>query len=177
LRQISNNVNGELNMLKKINILLISFYIFILLPVQVFAGGFYFGSNHLAVKHKAFSRHKSKHSSPSFTKHNLKFHRKWHHKTKCSNKIYFPYYDYDPYYASYGKEKESYVEINIINDKKDEQTEPTVHKDKTFSPPRIINLEDVASNKSTERSKSSNKSENVILIYGTKVVETKISSD
>ena len=88
-------------------------------------------------------------------------------KKKFTNKIYFPYYVYDPYYESYGKEKDSYTEINIINYKKDEQTEPTVHKDKTFSPPRIVNLEDVAPNNT----------ENVILIYGTKVIETTISSD
>ena len=153
-------------MLKNINILLIAFYL-LTLPVQVFAGGFYSGSNHLAVKHNAFSRHKSKHSSPSFAKPNLKFHRKWHHKTKYMNKIKFPYY------ALYGignQEKEMNVEINIINivdDKKDEQIESTVNKKKSFSSPRIVNLEDVAPNKT----------KNVILIYGTKIIETKISSD
>ena len=170
-----NNIN-EWKMLKKINILLIAFCLSTL-PVQVFAGGFYTGLRNFAFKHNEFSRHKSKHSSPSLTKHKLKFHRKWRHKTKFTNKIYFPYYVYDPYYKSYGKEEYSYTEINIINDIKDEHTEPTVHKDKTFSPPRIVNLEDVAPQKSTERSKSSNKSENVILIYGTKVIEQTVSSD
>ena len=83
------------------------------------------------------------------------------------NKIKFPYY------ALYGignQEKEKNVEINIINivdDKKDEQIESTVNKKKSFSSPRIVNLEDVAPNKT----------KNVILIYGTKIIETKISSD
>lgn len=153
-------------MLKNFIILLIVFY-FLTISATVFAGGFYTGSRNFAFKHNEFSRHKSKHTSRSFAKHKLKLHRKWGHKTKFTNKIYFPYYVYDPYYESYGKEKDSYTEINIINDKKDEQTEPTVHKDKTFSPPRIVNLEDVAPNNT----------ENVILIYGTKVIETTISSD
>jgi hypothetical protein len=152
-------------MLKNFTILLIVFYI-LTYSAMVFAGGFYTGSRNFAFKHNTFSRYNSKHTNRSFAKHKLNFHKKWHHKTKCTNKIYFPYYVYGPYHASYGRE-DSYTEINIINDKKDEQTEPTVHKDKTFSPPRIVNLEDV----------TPNKSENVILIRGTKVVETKISSD
>jgi hypothetical protein len=147
-------------MLKNFIILLIVFY-FLTISATVFAGGFYTGSRNFAFKHNEFSRHKSKHTSRSFAKHKLKLHRKWGHKTKFTNKIYFPYYE------SYGREEDSYTEINIISDKKDEQTEPTVHKDKTFSPPRIVNLEDVAPNKT----------ENVILIYGTKVIETRISSD
>jgi hypothetical protein len=59
------------------------------------------------------------------------------------------------------------LQIYIINDKKEEQIESHVNQDKSFSPPRIVNLEDVAPNKT----------KNVILIYGTKVIETKISSD
>lgn len=153
-------------MLKNFIILLIVFYI-LTLSATVFAGGFYTGSRNFAFKPNTFSRYNSKYTNQLFGKHKLKFNRRWNHKTKCTNKICSLYYVYDPYYASYGKEEYSYVEINIINDKKDEQTEPTVHKEKTFSPPRIVNLEDVAPNKS----------ENVILIHGTKVVETKISSD
>jgi len=156
-------------MLKNINILIMAFYL-IILSAPVYAGGFYTGSRNFAVKHNAFSRHKSKHTrhvDRSFSKHELKSHEKRHHKTKGKNKLYFPYYVYDPYYASYGKEEDSYVAINIINDNKDEKTEPTDHKDKTFSPPRIVNLEDVAPNKS----------ENVILIRGTKVIEQTVSSE
>ena len=153
-------------MLKNFIILLVVFYI-LTLSATVFAGVFYIGSRNFAFKHNTFSRYNSKYTNRSFAKHKLEFHKKWHHKTKCTNKIYFPYYVYEPYYASNGREEDSYAEINIINDKKDEQTEPTVHKDKAFSPPRIVNLEDVAPNDT----------ENVILIYGTKVIETTISSD
>lgn len=63
------------------------------------------------------------------------------------------------------------MEISIINDKKGEQIEPTVNKDKSFTPPRIVNWEDIEAQKPTESLKSSNKPENVILIYGTKVIE------
>ena len=163
-------------MLKNFIILLIVFYI-LTLSATVFAGDFYTGSRNFAFKHNTFSRYNSKYTNQSFTKHKLNFNRRWHHKATCTNKIYFPYYVYDPYYASYGKEEDSYLEINIINDKKDEQTESTVHKDKTFSPPRIVNLEDVAPQKSTETLRSSNKPENVILIYGTKMIEQTVSSD
>jgi hypothetical protein len=152
-------------MLKNFIILLIVFYI-LTFSATVFAGGFYTGSRNFAFKHNTFSRYNSKYTNRPFAKHKPKFNRRWNNKTKCTNKICFPYYVYSPYYGSYGRE-DSYVEIKIINDKKDEKTEPTVHKDKAFSPPRIVNLEDVAPNKS----------ENVILIHGTKVVETKISSD
>jgi hypothetical protein len=153
-------------MLKNFIILLIAFYI-LTFSAKVFAGGFYTGSRNFAFKPNMFYRYNSKYTNQSFAKHKPKFNRRWHHKTKCTNKIYFPYYVYDPYYTSFGKEEDSYVEINIINNKKDKKTEPSVHKDRTFSPPRIVNLEDLAPNKS----------ENVILIHGTKVVETKISSD
>jgi len=163
-------------MLKNFIILLMVFYI-LTLSATVFAGGFYTGSRNFAFKHNTFARYNSKYMTQSFAKHKLKFHRKWDHKTKFTNKIYFPYYVYYPYHASYGKEEGNYAEINIINDKKDEQIESNVHKDKTFSPPRIVNLEDVAPQKPAERSKSSNKSENVILIYGTKVIEQTVSSD
>jgi hypothetical protein len=153
-------------MLKNFIIVLIVFYI-LTLSATVFAGGFYAGSRSFSFKHNTFSLYNSKYTNQSFAKHKPKFNRRWHHRTKCTNKTYFPYYVYDPYYSSNGKEKDSYMEIYIINDKKDEKTEPTVHKDKTFSPPRIVNLEDVAPNKS----------ENVILIHGTKVVEVTVSSD
>lgn len=151
---------------KKINILLIIFYITIL-SAPVYAGGLHSGSSHFAVKYNAFSHHKSKHTSKSFAKQKLKFHKTWHHKTRGTNKIIFPYYVYYPHYASYGIKNDKNVEINIINDKKDEQIESTVNKDKSFSPPRVVNWEDVAPNNT----------ENVILIYGTKVIETTISSD
>ena len=151
-------------MLKKINILLISFYL-LTFSVPVYAGGFHTGSSHFAVKHNAFYRHKSIHTSQSFSKNKLRSHRKWHHKSKRRNNIIFPYY------ALYGRNNfEKEVEINIINvvnDKKDEQIESTVNQDKSFSPPRIVNLEDVAPKKS----------ENVILIHGTKVIEQNLSSE
>lgn len=163
-------------MLKNINILLIAFYL-LTLSASVYAGGFHTGSSHFAVKHNAFSRHKSKYTSQSFAKHRLKFDRKWHHKAKNKNKIIFPHYAYYPHYASYGIKEDNYVEINIINDKKGEQIEPTVNKDKSFTPPRIVNWEDIEAQKPTESLKSSNEPENVILIYGTKVIEKTISSD
>lgn len=160
-------------MLKIIN-LLIAFCL-LALPASVFAGGLNSGSNHFAVNNNAFSRHKSKHTNQSFSNHKLKFHKKWHHKTKSRNKFIFPYY------ALHGRNNsEKQVEINIINianDNKDEQIESTAKKDKSFSGPRIVNLEDITPQKSTKSLKTSNKPENVILIYGTKVIEKTISSD
>jgi len=163
-------------MLKNFIILLIVFY-FLTFSATVFAGGFYTGSRNFAFKHNTFSRYNSRYTNQSFAKHKLKFNRRWYHKIKGSNLIMFPYYVYDPHYTSYGIEKDSYVKINIINDKKDEQIESTIHKDKFFSPPRIVNLEDISSQKSTQSSKPSNKSENVVLIYGTKVIEKTVSSE
>lgn len=163
-------------MLKKINILLIAFYLLIL-SIPVFAGGFNPVSNHYTNEDLAFIRHKSKHRNQSSFNHKLKFHKKWHHKTKGANKIIFPYYVYFPHYASYGMEKENNVEITIINDKKDEQIESSVNKEKTFSPPLIVELEDIAPQKSVKDLKKSKKQENVILIYGTEIIETKISLD
>ena len=153
-------------MLKNINILLIAFYL-LTLSVPVYAGGLNPGSSHFTFNHNAFYRHKSRHTNQSYAKHKLKSHIKLHHKTKNKNKIIFPYHVYYPHYASYGIEEDNYVQIYVINDKKDEQIESSVNKDKTFSPPRIVNLEDVAPNKT----------KNVILIHGTQVIETKISSD
>jgi hypothetical protein len=161
-------------MLKNINLLLIAFYL-LTFSVPVFAGGFNSGSSHFTVNHNAFYRHKSRHTNQSYAKHKLKSHRKWHHKRKSTNKIKFPYY------ALYGRNNlEKEVEINIINitdDNKDEQIESDVDKDKSFSPPHIVNLEDIAPQKSTKSLKASTKQENVILIYGTKVIEKTIPSD
>lgn len=163
-------------MFKNIIILFIAFY-FITLQVPVFASGWNSGSGHVAVKHYEFSRHKSNHSSRSFVTHKLNFHRKWDHKTKGTNRITLPYYIYYPHYASYGIEEGKYFQITIIYDNKKEQIEPKVDKDKSYSPPRIVNWEDIALQKSTEGQKSSEKKENVILIYGTKMIEATISSD
>ena len=168
-------------MIKNINLILIAFYI-LTLPAPVFASGLNFSSNHFAIKHNAFSRYKSKYSTKSYGKHKLKFRRKWYHKTKSANKIKFPYYIYYPHWALYGRnnlEKEEKVEvnINIVNDKEDEQIESTVNQDKSFSPPHVVNLEDIVPQKSTKNLKTSNKKKNVTLIYGIKVIETKISSD
>jgi hypothetical protein len=163
-------------MVKNIIILFIAFY-FITLQVPVFASGWNSSSGHFAVQHNEFSRHISNHSSRSFVKHKLKFHRKWALITKGTNRITLPYYIYYPPYASYGKEEEKYLQITIIDDNKKEQIEPTVDKDKSYSPPRIVNWEDIALQKSTEGQKSSEKKENVILIYGTKMIEATISSD
>jgi len=163
-------------MLKKINILLIAFYLLIL-SIPVFAGGFNSVSNYYTNEDFAFIRHKSKHRNQSFFNHKLKFHKKWHHKTKGANKIIFPYYVYFPHYDSYGMEKENKLEITIINDKKDEQIESSVNKEKTFSPPLIVELDDIAPQKSVKGLKKSKKQENVILIYGTEIIETKISLD
>ena len=167
-------------MLKNINLLLIAFYL-LTFSVPVFAGGLNYGSSHFAGKHNAFYRHKPRHTKQSFSKHKLRSHRKWHHKRKRTNKIKFPYYIYYPYYALYGRNNlEKEVEINIINianDKKDEQIESAVDQDKSYLPPRIVNLEDIAPQKSTKSLKASTKQENVILIYGTKVIEKTIPSD
>jgi hypothetical protein len=163
-------------MVKNIIILFITFY-FITLPVSVFASGWNLSSGHFAVKHNDFSRHKSKHTSRSFAKHKLRFHRKWDLKTKGKNRITLPYYIYYPHYASYETEEEKYLQITIIDDNKKKPIEPTVDKDKSYSPPRIVNWEDIALQKSTEGQKSSEKKENVILIYGTKMIEATISSD
>jgi len=168
-------------MIKNINLLLIAFYL-LTLPSPVLASGLNFGSNNRAIKHNTFSHHKSKYSSKSYGKHKLKFRRKWHHNTKNTNKIKFPYYIYYPHYFLYGRnnlEEEEKVEvnINIINDKKDEQIESTVNQNKSFSPPHIVNLEDIVPKKTTKNLKTSNKQKNVILIYGTKIIETKISSE
>ena len=134
-------------MIKNINILLIAFYL-LTLPSQIFAGGFNAGSNHHAIKHNAFNRHSSKYTNKSYEKHKLNFRRKWNHKTKHPNKFKFPNYIYYPHYDLHGRnnlEEEENVEenINIINDKKDEQTESPVDQDKSFSPPHIVNLEDI----------------------------------
>ncbi len=168
-------------MLENINLLLIAFYL-LALPTQVFGGSLNSGSNHHAIKHNSFSRNTSKYLGKSYTKHKMKFHRKWRHKTKNPNKFKFPNHIYYPHYALYGRnnlEKEENVEvnINIINDKKDEQIESAVDQNKSFSPPHIVNLEDIVPQKSLKHLKASNKSKKVILIYGTKVIETKISSD
>lgn len=93
------------------------------------------------------------------------------------NKVILPYYVYSPHYASYGIEEEKNTEIYIVNDKKDEQAEATVNQDKPISPPHIVNLEDIEPTKSSKKIKASNKQENVILIHGTKEIETKILSD
>ena len=103
-------------MVKNIIILFIAFY-FITLQVPVYASGWNFRSGHFAVKHNEFSRHKSNHTSRSFVKHKLKFHRKWDHKTKGTNRIALPYYIYYPHYASYGTEEEQYVQITVIYEK------------------------------------------------------------
>ena len=163
-------------MVKNIIILFIAFY-FITMQVPVFASGWNFRSGHLAVKHSEFFHYKSKHRSRSFAKHKLKFHRKWDHKTKGMNRITLPYYIYYPPYASYGTEEEQYVQITVIDDNKNEQIEPTVDKDKSYSPPRIVNWKDISLQKSNEVQKSSEKNENVILIYGTKMIEVTIPSD
>lgn len=163
-------------MLKNNNILLIAYCIFTL-SIPVYAGSLNFGSSHSAVKYNSFSHHKTKHTSQSYAKHRQRFHRKWHHKTKSTNKSIFPYYVYSPPYASYGIEEKKNTDIYIVNDKKDEQIESTVNQDKPFSPPHIVNLGDSALPKVTNRLKTSNKQENVILIYGTKAIETIISSD
>ena len=157
-------------MIKNILILFTAFY-FITLQVPAFASGWNSGSGHFAVKHSEFSRHKSKHTSRSFAKHKLRFHRKWDLKTKGKNRITLPYYIYYPHYASYGIEEGKYLQITIIDDNKKEPIEPTVDKDKSYSPPRIVNWEDIALQKSSE------KKENVVLIYGTKMIEATISSD
>jgi hypothetical protein len=163
-------------MVKNIIILFIAFY-FITLQVPVFASGWNLSSGHFAVKHYGFSRHKSNHTSRSFVKHKLKFHRKWALKTKGTNRITLPYYIYYPPHASYGIEEVTYLQITVIDDNKKEQIEPTVDINKSYSPPRIVNWEDIALQKSTEGQKSSEKKENVILIYGTKMIEATISSD
>ena len=154
-----------------------SVFYLLTLSVPIFAGGLNLGLNHRAIRHNSFSHHKTKHTSQSYAIHKQRFHRKWNHKTKSLNKSIFPYYVYSPHYASYGMEEDNNVEIIIVNDKKDEQVESTVNQDKLFSPPHIVNLEDIEHTKSTEKIKASNKQENVILIHGTKVIETKISSD
>ena len=159
-------------MLKKFNILLVAFYL-LTLSAPVCAGGFKAGSSHFTVNHNTFYRHKSRDTNQSFAKHNMKFHRKLHHKIKGKNKIRFPYHIYYPHYALYERhstEKQKGVEINIINvlnDKKIEQIESTIDQDRSYSPPRIMNLGDIAPNRT----------KNVIVIYGTRVIETKISSD
>ena len=168
-------------MIKNINILLIAFYL-LALPNQIFAGGFNSSSNHHDSKQNAFIRHNSKYTNKAYKKHKLKFHRKLNHKTKYPNKFKFPNYIYYPHYDLYGKnnlaeEENVDVNINIINDKKDDQIESNVDKGKSFLPPHIVNLEDIIPQKSTKDLKTSNKQENVILIHGTKVIETKISSD
>jgi len=163
-------------MLKNINIFLIAFYLLIL-SFPVFAGSLNSGLNHYINEDHTFIRQKSKHTNQSFSKHKLKFHRKWHHKTRGTNKIIFPYYVYFPHYALNGIEEQKNVYITIINDKKDEQIESSVNKGKTFSPPLIVDLEDVAPQKSAKDLKKSKKQENVILIYGTEIIETKISLD
>ena len=163
-------------MVKNIIILFTAFY-FITLQVPVFASGWNFRSGHFAVKHNEFSRHKSNHTSRSFVKHKLKFHRKWALKTKCTNRITLPYYIYYPPYASYGTEEEQYVQITVIDDNKNEQIEPAVDKNKSYLPPRIVNWEDISPQKSNEGQKSSKKKENVILIYGIKMIEVTIPSD
>ena len=163
-------------MIKNIIILFTAFY-FITLQVPVFASSWNFRSGHFAVKHNEFSRHKSNHTSRSFVKHKLKLHRKWDHKTKGTNRIALPYYIYYPHYASYGIEEEKYVQITIVDDNKKEQIEPSVDKKKSYSPPRIVNWDDISLQKSTESQKSSDKKESVILIYGTKMIEATISSD
>ena len=163
-------------MVKNILILFIAFY-FITLQVPVFASGWDSGSGHFAVKHYEFSRHKSNHTSPSFVKHKLKFHRKWALKTKGTNRITLPYYIYYPPYASNETEEEKYLQITILDDNKKEPIEPTVDKEKSYSPPHIVNWEDIVPQKSTEGQKSSEKKENVILIYGTKMIDATISSD
>jgi hypothetical protein len=152
------------------------------LPTPVFASGLNFSSNHFAIKHNAFSHHKSKYSTNSYGKQKLRFYRKWNHKTKSTKKIKFPHYIYYPHWSLYGRnslEEKERVElnINIINDKKDEQIESTVNQNKSFSPPHIVNLEDIVPPKNTKNLKTSNKQKNVILIYGTKIIETKISSE
>ena len=168
-------------MIKNINILLIAFYL-LTLPTNIFAGGFNSSLNRNANKQNAFIRHNSKYTNKSYEKHETNSHRKWNHKTKNPNKYKLPNYIYYPHYDLYGRdnleeEENVDVNINIINDKKDEQIESTVDRDKSFSPPHIVNLEDINPQKSTKNSKTSNKQENVILIHGTKVIETKISSD
>lgn len=168
-------------MIKNINLLLIAFYL-LTLPVTVFASGLNLSSNHGAINHNAFSHHKSKYSTNSYEKQKLRFHRKWNHNTKSAKKIKFPYYIYYSHWSLFRRnnlEKEKNVElnINIINDKKDEQIEPTVNEARSFSPPHIMNFEDIAPKKSTKNLKTSNKQKNVILIYGTKIIETEISSD
>ena len=145
-------------MLKNINLFLIAFYL-LTLPTQIFAGGFNSGSNHHVNKHNAFIRQNSKNANKPYEKHKLNFHRKWSHKTKNSNKFKFPNYIYYPHYDLYGRnnlEEEENVEINIniINDKKDEQIESNVDQNKSFSPPHIVNLEDIIPKKSKKHLKT-----------------------
>lgn len=161
-----------------ININLLIAICLLAFPVPVFAGGLNFDSNHFAVKHNNFSRHKSMHTNKSFAKHKLKFNRNWHYKTKHKNKTKFPYFVYYPHQASHGieREKNVQIDINVIDNNKEEKIKSTVDQYKSFSPPHIVNLEDVEPQKSSKNLKR-NKPKNVILIYGTKVIEKKITSD
>ena len=170
-------------MFKNIHILLIAFCL-LALPDPIFAGGFHSGPNHFDISNNAFSRHKSNHTryiGRSFSKHKLKSHEKWHQKIKGVSKIKFPYYVYPSYFSNGSdnlKDDENVVvNINIIDNNKEEKIKSSVIQKKSFSPPHVVNLEDIAPQKSTKNIKTSNKPENVILIHGTDVIQRKMSLD
>ena len=130
-------------MLKNINLFFIAFYL-LTFPTQIFAGGLHSGLNHHVNEHNAFIRYNLKNANKSYEKHKLNFYKKWSHKTKNSNKFKFPNHIYYPHYDLYGRnslEEEENVEVNlnIIDDNKEEKIEPAVDQTKPFSPPHIVN--------------------------------------
>jgi hypothetical protein len=94
-----------------------------------------------------------------------------------------PYrYIYVPHLFNYGRKQSEEIdnaEVNvfIIEERKDFSSKPEAKKDKPASPPHIVSLKDIVSNKSDKHLKSTRGPKGIITIHGTTVSETILSSD